>query len=294
VRLCLSCSQRFDAIDWKCPGCGFAPEFQEGRPVFAPSLSKGDGSDAEYRFDELCAAETWHFWFRSRTRLIVWALSRYFPNARRILDMGCGTGLVLSGLRDAFPEAELTGTDSILRALSFAGSRLSGVGLFQMDARQIPFEEEFDVIGAFDVLEHITEDERVLSEMFRATRPGGGVLLTVPQHAFLWSSLDEFSHHRRRYTRRDLASKARTAGFEVLRTTSFVSLLLPLLIVSRLFQARHAHEVDTLAEHRVGPLANAGLGGVLTLERALIRLGISFPLGGSLLLVARRPPPGRM
>jgi SAM-dependent methyltransferase len=258
-------------------------------PVFAPALARGDGSDATYRFEELCAAETWHFWFRSRTRLIVWAIRRYFPDARRILDMGCGTGLVLSGLKEAFPAAELSGSDAIVQALAFAGARLAGVTLFQMDGLRIPFREEFDLIGAFDVLEHITEDEAVLQEMFRATRRGGGILLTVPQHAFLWSSIDDFSCHRRRYSRGDLVRKARNAGFEVLRATSFVSLLLPLLLVSRLRQPKEVDKVDTQAEHRVGPLMNRVLGGALTLERGLIRLGVPFPAGGSLLLVARRP-----
>jgi SAM-dependent methyltransferase len=57
--------------------------------------------------------------------------------------------------------------------------------LFQMDARKIPFESEFDVIGAFDVLEHIEEDEKALAQIFHAVLPGGGLILTVPQHRFL-------------------------------------------------------------------------------------------------------------
>ena len=64
-----------------------------------------------------------------------------------------------------------------------------------MDARRIPFEDEFDVIGAFDVLEHIKEDEQVLVQMHRAVKSGGGIMLTVPQHMFLWSEQDVQAHH---------------------------------------------------------------------------------------------------
>ena len=86
------------------------------------------------------------------------------------------------------------------------------VDLFQREARQMPFVSEFDVIGAFDVLEHIVEDEAVLEQIFRATRPGGGILVTVPQHPFVRSANDEHSMHQRRYRRADLRRKVGRAG----------------------------------------------------------------------------------
>ena len=96
-----------------------------------------------------------------------------------------------------------------------------------MDARRIPFRDEFDVIGAFDVIEHIEEDVAVIDEVGRALRPGGGFVMTVPQHPALWSPQDEHAHHVRRYTAAGLRRKVEAAGFEVVRMTSFVRLLLP-------------------------------------------------------------------
>lgn len=290
MKLCLACGHRFEATGWGCPACGRSPRIVGSLPVFAPDLAGGDGSDAAYLYADIASAEARHFWFRSRNRLIVWALRRYFPGARCVLDMGCGTGFVLTGIREAFPQVALFGSDALTRGLSHAAARLPEATLLQMDARRIPFAEEFDVIGAFDVLEHIVEDEAVLREMFRAAQPGGGILLTVPQHRFLWSSVDEFSHHKRRYSRRELVGRVRGAGFEVLRATSFVSLLLPLLLLSRLRQRQGADRVDPLAEYRIHPLANAVLERVLDVERALISVGVPLPAGGSLLVVARRPP----
>jgi SAM-dependent methyltransferase len=157
-----------------------------------------------------------------------------------------------------------------------------------MDARDIPFEDEFDVIGAFDVLEHIAEDERVLSEMYRAVRPEGGVILTVPQHAFLWSQADEHACHIRRYNARDLKQKVEQAGFTLVRATSFVSLLLPLMMASRLRRSVPDTDYDPLAELKIGGLINEFVVNILGLERTLIRTGLSFPAGGSLLVVARK------
>ena len=89
------------------------------------------------------------------------------------------------------------------------------------------------MIGAFDVLEHIEEDTTVMAEV-PAVRPGGGFMATVPQHPALWSLQDEHAHHVRRYTARGLRRKVEAAGFEVVRMTSFVSLLLPMLVAARL------------------------------------------------------------
>jgi SAM-dependent methyltransferase len=288
MKVCLACGHRFEADDWRCPGCGQSPELQPGYPVFAPDLIAGDGADADYKYTELFEVEARNFWFKARNQLLIWVLGRYFPEANNLLEIGCGTGFVLSGIQEAFPELALSASEILIRGLGYAEQRLPRVSFFQMDARHIPFETEFDVIGAFDVLEHIEEDELVLSKMFQATRPGGGIILTVPQHPFLWSSLDDFSHHKRRYVRPQLVARVERAGFEVLRTTSFVSLLLPLLFISRLTWRQPLNDDEVMAEFRLSPLLNVSLEKVLHLERVLIGRGFSFPAGGSLLLAARR------
>lgn len=59
--------------------------------------------------------------------------------------------------------------------------------------KAFPFRKEFDTIGVFDVLEHVHEDEQILAQMHRAVHPdGGGIMLTVPQHPWLWSPTDEW------------------------------------------------------------------------------------------------------
>ena len=288
MKICFSCGCRFEASDWQCSSCHEAPQLLEGFPAFAPSLAEAYNGFEATHFAELAPLEAKNFWFQSRNQLIIWALDRYFPGVESFLEIGCGTGYVLATLEHAFPGLRLSGSELFSKGLNFAKGRVSRCGLFQMDARGIPFEEEFDVIGAFDVLEHIAEDERVLSEMYRAVRPGGGIILTVPQHAFLWSQADEYACHVRRYSASDLRQKVQQAGFSAVRVTSFVSLLLPLMMFSRLRQLDPNKAYDPLLELKIRGLTNWALGKILDLERALIRMGLSFPAGGSLLLAARK------
>ena len=288
MKICLSCQRAFASDIWQCTCCGWAPSHEGGFLSFAPELSRrNDGFEASH-FQQLQALESRHFWFRSRNRLLQHAFKRCFPGANSFLEIGCGTGFVLSGFRQRFPDLRLAGSEIFANGLRFAERRVPGVMLFQMDARQLPFDFEYDVVGAFDVLEHIEEDERVIAEMFRAARPGGGLMVTVPQHRFLWSSVDEYACHKRRYTRRELVDKVQRAGFKVVQVTSFVSLLLPLLLLSRRKRDRPGVPFDPCVEFNIGQLTNGILETVLGMERALIARGVSFPAGGSLLLVARK------
>jgi SAM-dependent methyltransferase len=259
-----------------------------GHWVFTPEMVKSsDGFDPKY-FSELAAVEDRNWWFCSRNRLITWALGSYFPQAKSFLEIGCGTGFVLSGIQRAFPDLVLSGSELFREGLAYADKRLLGVKLFQMDARRIPFEMEFDVIGAFDLLEHIEADGEVLAQMFRAVKIGGGIIVTVPHHRFLWSSRDVYSFHKRRYTGKELVEKVGRAGFKIIRITSFVSFLLMLMLISRLKYHTLKGAFDPLAEFRISHLLNWTFEKIMDMERGLIKSGISFPLGGSLLVVARR------
>jgi len=123
--------------------------------------------------------------------------------------------------------------------------------------------------------------------MYQATRQCGGIIITVPHHPFLWSQTDEYARHVRRYRTRELRNKVEKAGFSVLRITSFVSLLLPLLVISR-FRRFSAEELDPTSGLRIGRVMNSTLEKILDGEQAMIRAGLSLPVGGSLLLIARR------
>ncbi len=289
MKICLACGNRFEANDLSCPMCILSPELLDGYPTLAPEHTAGyDGFKADF-FVSLAELEGGNFWFESRNQLLIWALGKYFPKVETFLEIGCGTGFVLSGIRKEFQDIKLFGSDIFSEGFAYAKERVPGATFFQMDARNIPFENEFDVIGAFDVIEHVEEDEVVLSQIFRAVKSGGGVILMVPNHPWLWSNNDEIGCHKRRYTKKGLLAKVEKTGFQILRLTSFVCFLLPLMAASRLrWQHGVGKQKDRGSELRQPPLINVLLKRICSVERGLIRHGASFSVGGSLLCVGRK------
>jgi SAM-dependent methyltransferase len=290
VKVCLDCGSRYDSPDWICPSCHAVPTRRDGFPVFGVSADDTGVAtrDAPYLDSQIRTAETRHFWFGARLRLVQWMVHRYFPAARQLLDLGCGTGFVLEGLRRGAPSLALAGCDTRIETLAIARHRLPDVPFFAADVATLPFESEFDLVTALDVLEHIDDDAGALEALLKVIRPGGGLLLTVPQHPWLWSAVDEFSCHRRRYISADLERKITAAGFEIVRCTSCFAVTLPLLAFSRLLH-RPRQAFDPAAELQLPAAVNRILGILLAGEGRLIKAGAWLPFGSSLIAVARRP-----
>jgi ubiquinone/menaquinone biosynthesis C-methylase UbiE len=239
-------------------------------------------------FERLAEVEPDSFWYRARARLIVDAVRRHFPNARDLLEVGSGSGGVLLALREAFPELRLVGAEPSPEGVALARRRLpDDVELVEADVLTLPYTDSFDVVGAFDVLEHVVDDETALRRLARAARHGGGVIVLVPQHPRLWSDMDRVAQHVRRYRREELVRTIRGAGLEIVYAGSFVSVLLPAMIASRAARRVLRRTYDPVAELRPGAL-NDVFERVLDAERSLIGRGISLPAGASLLVVARR------
>lgn len=285
MRGCISCGVGYEA-GWTCPGCGFTPETRDGVVLLAPDQARDGRGFNPDDFELLTRLEGSSFWFQARNELINWALAESFPAAASLLEVGCGTGYVLASIAEAQPDLRLAGAELYLEGIHHAQERVPRADWYQLDATRIPFEAEWDVVCAFDVLEHVDDDESFLAGLHSAAVPGGGMILTVPQHPSLWSRADERAHHVRRYRRNELLDKVTAAGFTVSRVTSFVSLVLPLMWASRRRDRLSPHAYEAAREHSswVGP----ALEWVCSVERWAIRRGLDFPAGGSLLVVAKR------
>jgi len=289
MKQCQSCAVLYESTNNKCDVCGWQPDLIDGFEAYAPVLAhENEGFKSNY-FSDLARLEDGSFWFRSRNNLILWVLAKYSPKFQSFLEIGCGTGYVLSAISKAYPQSRLAGSEIFTEGLRYSASRLSSVKLMQMDARNIPFSNEFDAIGAFDVLEHIEDDELVLKQMYLSLKPKGLIVITVPQHEWLWSAADEYAFHARRYSAKDLHYKIRKAGFRVVRSTSFVSTILPAMILSRYFKKEvKIDQFDATSELKINPLLNALFFFILRIERYLIEMGVDFPAGGSRLVVAQK------
>jgi SAM-dependent methyltransferase len=274
-------------LGWRCPACGHAVAQEQGIAMFAPALADTiSGFDPKF-FDGLSRLEAEYFWFVARNELIVGLANKFFPDARRLLEIGCGTGAVLRELAASRSWERLAGSELHPAGLAYARRRLSSdVEFAQMDARDIPAIGVFDLTGAFDVIEHIVDDEAVLRGLRAATRTGGGTIIAVPQHPWLWSRADDVAHHVRRYRRGELEQKLQRCGFEVLFSSSFTALLLPLMAASRLLGERREQD-DVFREFKLNRHLNSVFTAILRAEVRLTLAGLRWPAGGSRIVVGR-------
>jgi SAM-dependent methyltransferase len=288
MKLCLVCRTSFESSDWTCPGCGARPALRDGFACFAQHLAESNTGLPEGMHHYLEPMQERSFWYRGRNRIIQSLVARYCSGAESFLEVGCGSGFVLSGLRAVLPKARLVASEIYLHGLPYAAQRVAAPAEFiQADCLALPYDGEFDALGAFDVLEHIERDADALIEMRRVLKPGGVLLLTVPQHPWLWSRIDEMAYHKRRYRRVELAARLRGTGYSVLCDTSFMFFLLPALLARR-FVADRGDAYDRTGEFVLPRAVDWVFDRLLDLERLAIGLGIRFPAGGSRVVVARR------
>ncbi|HTZ49774.1 MAG TPA: class I SAM-dependent methyltransferase [Verrucomicrobiae bacterium] len=167
--------------------------------------------------------------------------------------------------------------------------------MFRRNDRNCPFGKQFELIGMFDVLEHVQEERETLDSLLRLLTPGGRLLLTVPAHKFLWSYFDEAAHHCRRYSSKELHNKLKAAGFEVEYQSQFMTCILPLVWMFRKIggrqQVAQSRDAKALAskEFRLVPIINGILMALLSPEARWLARGHSLPIGTSLVVIARKP-----
>ena len=246
-----------------------------------------------WRYREQFEIEEHHWWFRGRRRMI-WALLKRagITSSPRILDAGCGTGRNIIEFRSL---GEPEGVDFSPEAVEFCHLR----GLTQVveaPVEKLPYENErFDLILATDVIEHLDDDHRALTELRRVAAPGSHLLITVPAYQWLWSSFDDSLHHRRRYTVSRLARQARAAGWEPQVETYFYSTMLPIVAIVRLIR-RWRSDQNLSSDLSLGTASslNRWLDLPVRAEARLVERGRRLRAGVSIGMVCvadRRPVP---
>ncbi|HET9908471.1 MAG TPA: class I SAM-dependent methyltransferase [Anaerolineales bacterium] len=249
-------------------------------------------------FKTLFEVEDHHFWFRARNMLIgrlFEQLSNNFSQGYRVLEIGCGTGNVLRVLEQACSRGTVFGMDYFHEGLCYARKRTE-VLLLQGDMRRPPFQTKFDLIGLFDVLEHLPDDRQVLTDIHSMLSDRGLLVLTVPAYSSLWSYFDEASGHYRRYEPEDLLLKLTNAGFVAEHFTPFMMSLFPILVLYRRMagliqykqQANRSTQELTTNELRVWPIFNDVFYKLLSIETFFLSRRFKLPIGTSLLVVASK------
>jgi len=260
------------------------------------ALVPSQGGYDSRHFDKIAHIENRHFWFTSRNQIIATVVSKLverLPPGFTVIEFGCGTGNVLQTLSKVCARGRLIGMDLFGEGLTYARRRTC-CWLVQADISRSPLKIPADVIGLFDVLEHLRDDRMVLADLYLLLKPGGALVLTVPACTALWSYFDEASHHFRRYEVKELQEKLAEAGFEVEYLTYYMMGIYPLVWALRRLTCRKprtaqgAHEMS-LDELKVVPGLNGILRFLLSWEAPLLAARLRLPLGTSLLAVARKP-----
>jgi SAM-dependent methyltransferase len=232
-----------------------------------------------------------HWWFVGRRAVVGDVLERHVgTRVGRILDVGCGTGGMLPLLARfgdvTALEPEPFAVDHARRQPVEAEVVLGRV------PEDVPATADFDLVTAFDVIEHLEDDVGALRSMASATRPGGTVLVTVPALPWLWSEHDVANGHFRRYRRRDLARVLDEAGMDVRHLSFFNAVLFAPIAAVRLVGRLRRAERPGRSDFDMGlppKPVNRLLAGLLGGERRLVS-GRGLRLGVSLIAVARVGP----
>jgi SAM-dependent methyltransferase len=223
-----------------------------------------------------------YWWYRARTQLLEVALGDYLGSPRQLLDVGSADGPSVAWMRG---DHRRTAIDVDPRGLK------PGEGVCA-SALALPFgDATFDVVGAFDVLEHCEPESQALTELTRVLQPGGRLLMSVPAYAWAWSDHDEQAGHYRRYTRKRLVRAIEGSGLVVDRATYGFGGVFPFFVAERL--KRRISKPAPVSEKQL-PRVSAGMDRVLmglTRAEAKVLRRRDLPFGSSVFLAATKPVP---
>ena len=234
-------------------------------------------------YQQMAELDDRHWWYRARRRIIADLIRREVspPSNAKILEIGCGTGHNLAML-GGFGHVDGLELDDEARELSEKrlGRRVMRSPLPELG--EVP-DHHYDLIGAFDVIEHIEDDRAALKSIAAKLKPGGKLVMTVPAHQWMWSAHDVVNHHKRRYSRRLLKELIGASPLKLDRIGYFNSLLFPLAVVERAVSRLRGK--DTADVKLPSAALNAALEKVFVSERYLVGR-LPLPPGLSLFAVA--------
>lgn len=241
---------------------------------------------------EYYTLEREHWWFKVRAAIImdrIRALSAG-KGALKILNVGAATGRT-SELLEEFGEVHSIEYDQI--CFEFVKEKLD-ISIEQGSITELPFEDKsFDLVCAFDVVEHVEDDQKAVQELVRVCKTTGVVLITVPAFMSLWSHHDVVNHHFKRYTSRGISALFANTRSTLLYQSYFNALLfLPIYLFRQLSNmlpkswTRKGAGSDATAGQS-GKFAGSVLYAIFSLERKLIRWGMRWPFGVSFLYAVK-------
>lgn len=286
--LCKSEENTFSEDRITCKSCGEVFPVTSGIPCFAPDIMHNNEFFNAHIFPLFERAAYKHFWFLGRKHLIYNFAKRYLLQDIKMLEIGSGVADISRYFSQKHINIETS--DVFFNVTEMAKDKY-GFKSYQLDAAHLPFKNHYDIIGIFDVLEHITDEDTVLENIHCALKEKGVLIITVPAFQFLWSYWDDVNKHKRRYTKKTLKEKLEHTGFFVERISYIFFLLSPFVFGKRLL-TRFLGEIQSQEalfekELRIVPVINSLFYYLVKLESFIIKYG-NFPFGSSLIAVAKK------
>lgn len=239
----------------------------------------------ESHYRSMAEIQNRHWWYEARRRILAAMIARLdLPRDAAILEAGSGTGANLRML-SRFGVVQGFEPDDFARAHAQAEAGIETARGFLPD--DVPFAGPFDLVGAFDVIEHVQDDAGAVAALYNLTKPGGYALFTVPAFKFLWSPHDVANHHFRRYRRAEFKKLLEDAGYEVTYISCFNTFLFPLVVVVRFIKNLMGAEQDHDDKMPRLAIINKILLSIFASEQLWIGR-VAMPFGVSILARCRR------
>lgn len=222
-----------------------------------------------------------NWWFVGKRKLIASLLNQYCQKNSDILDVGAGMG---EDLPVILPFGRVTVLDCSKKAVASVKKQFPKVAAHCGSVENAGFQKKFDVVIAFDVLEHIKNDSAAVRNIRKLLKPGGIFIGSVPAWPLLWSSLDRHLGHYRRYTPKTLRRVLKQFEIKLLSFWNFT--LSPGITGLRMLQ----RVVPIKPSHgNIPKFVNACLAKLLEFESKLTVRRLSPPYGVTLVFAARKP-----
>lgn len=230
--------------------------------------------------------ESW--WFKARLNILENTVRRKIQTnpSIKILNVGVATGATTEMLQKYGEVVSVEYDEDCCKFLK----EKTGIEAICASLTDLPFDaDSFDLVCAFDVIEHIEEDYLAIQEVHRVLKSGGNYFFTVPAFQFLWSNHDVVNHHFRRYTQPQLNKLIEQSKLQVSYTTYFNFWLFFPIALTRFFLNLLPRKKGTSSSGSdndlvsTDSLINKVLYTIFNSENFLLKRGIRFPLGVSIL-----------
>lgn len=238
-------------------------------------------------YARLANREKTYWWHIGRLKIIESYLRQAKNNSGdvKILNVGCGTGGTIATLESYGKTDNVDISDEAIKFMSSNGHR----GVVKVDGIELPFDSKtYDIVGAFDVLEHIDEQVDALMEWKRVIKDSGAIVITVPAYQWLWSGHDIALHHKRRYTVKRLAEAGKKAGLRPYKISYAIAFSTPLIIGFRLSAKLLRQKIGPETSYVDVPIwMNSLFSRLLVLEAKLHKF-INLPFGTSVIVIFKK------